>query len=110
MPPKRLNIPDDLSSVNLTKGVDTLEIVVTKTCTWCYTDPDSVFPAPPGFLAAGTYNVTDPHTKYGPYTPQNDGVVNFGASIPPIPCSTEGIQGTPHTITVTGGNMPGSKK
>jgi hypothetical protein len=110
MPAKHLNIPNDLQSVNLTKGVDTLEITVTATCTWCYSDPDGVFPAPPGFLAAGTYNVTTPHTTYGPYTPQNDGIINFGVSIPPVPCSTEGIAATPHTITVTGGNMPGSKK
>ena len=110
MPAKHLNIPNDLSSVNLNKGTDTLEITVTATCTWCYSDPNGVFPAPPGFLAAGTYNVTTPHTKYGPYTPQNDGVIEFGVSIPPTPCSTTGITATGHTITVTGGNMPHSKK
>jgi hypothetical protein len=99
---KRLNIPNDLSSVELTKGADSLEIVVTATCTWCYSDPDGVFPDPPGFLAANTYQVTNPHTKYGPYTPQKDGSVNFNTSTPPATCDPDGITGTPQTITVSG--------
>jgi hypothetical protein len=107
---KHLNIPHDLSSVNLTKGTDDIDITVTATCNWCFSDPDYVFGNPSTLLAPGLYTVTTPHTKYGPYTPQNDGTVNFGASIPPAACNPDGIQGTPHTITVTGGNMPGSKK
>lgn len=106
MATKHLNIPNDLKSVNLNKGTDNLDITVTATCNWCFSDPDYVFGNPSTLLPPGLYNVTTPHTTYGPYTPQNDGTVTFNATIPPTPCTTSSPRGVPQTITVTGGNMP----
>lgn len=96
---KQINIPHDLSSVNLTKGTDTLQIKVTANCSWCYSDPNNVFSA--GFLAAGSYVATNPPTTYGPYTPQNDGTVNVNA-VTSGTCSPTGTTATPHTIVVSG--------
>lgn len=106
MATKHLNIPNDLKSVNLNKGTDDLDITVTATCNWCFSDPDYVFGNPSTLLPPGLYNVTTPHTTYGPYTPQNDGTVTFNATIPPTPCTTSSPRGVPQTITVTGGNKP----
>jgi len=106
MATKHLNIPNDLSSINMTKGIDQLEITVTATCNWCYSDPQHVFGNPSTLLAPGLYNVTTPHTTYGPYSPVNDGTVTFNATIPPVACTTVTSKEVPQTITVTGGNMP----
>jgi hypothetical protein len=103
---KHLNIPNDLSSIEMTKGTDDLEIQVTATCNWCFSDPDYVFGNPSTLLSPGLYTVTNPHTKYGPYTPVNDGTVTVNATIPPIACTTNDPKGVPQTIKVTGGNMP----
>jgi hypothetical protein len=98
MPAKRLNIPGD-TNINLTKGVDTLEIVVTKNCSWCYSDPSTVFSN--GLLAAGTYTATDPHTCYGPYVPSSTGTVNFDAPTSGTCNPNGGPTETIHTIVVS---------
>jgi hypothetical protein len=101
---KHLNIPNDLKSVNMTKGTDTLLITVTADCYWCYDDPDHVFGNPPsGFLAAGYYQATNPHTSYGAYSPINDGTVQINATTT-SPCTVDNLKGVPQTIVVTGGN------
>jgi hypothetical protein len=101
MATKHLNIPNDLSSKQLTRGTDDIQITVTADCSWCYSDPNNVFAN--GFLAAGSYTATSPHTTYGPYTPANDGTVTVNA-VTSGNCTTAGVTATPHTITVTGGN------
>ena len=104
MPSKQLNIPNDLSSITLNKGTDTIQITVTADCYWCYCDPNGVFEVPPnGFLAPGFYAATTPHTSYGPYTPVNDGSVTINAPTSQ-PCTLNNLKGVPQTITVTGGN------
>lgn len=104
MAEKHLNIPNDLQSMTMTKGTDTLLITVTADCYWCYCDPNGVFQVPTsGFLASGFYAATNPHTNYGPYTPVNDGSVTFNAPTSQ-PCTLTSLKGVPQTITVTGGN------
>jgi hypothetical protein len=99
MATKHLNIPNDLKSINMTDGTDDLEITVTADCTWCYSDPDGVFPD--GLLAAGSYTATNPHTAYGPYTPDGAGTVTFDAVTTGTCDPDGGITGTVHSITVS---------
>ncbi len=103
MAEKRLTIPNNLSSINLTKGTDTLVIQVSANCYWCYCDPNGVFPVPPAFLAPGYYQATNPPTVYGPYTPANSGSVSINATTSQ-PCTLNNPTGVPQTIVVTGGN------
>lgn len=90
---KTLNIPHG-GNLSLNKNQDQLMIKVNQTCQWCYSDPNGVFSS---MLAAGQYS----SGEYGPYQAVKDGSVTFGDPID-APCSTEGVTGTPHTITVSG--------
>lgn len=89
---KTLNIPNG-GNLTLNKNQEDLLIHVTQTCQWCYSDPDGVFP---NMLPPGQYDPGD----YGPYDATGTGAVSYGDPINP-PCSTSGVAGTPHTITVT---------
>lgn len=96
---KPLNIPNDMSSLTLKKNVDSVTITVTADCTWCYSDPSGCFPN--GLLAPGYYPATNPHTSYGPYTPNNTGVVGIGSVAGNNPCvSSGGPAATVKSITV----------
>lgn len=89
---KKLNIPHG-GDLTLNKNQDQLEIHVTQTCQWCFSDPNGIFP---GILPPGQY---DPG-NYGPYIPVADGKVLYGDPIDK-PC-TPGKTETGHTITVSG--------
>lgn len=91
---KPLNIPNDLSSFSMTKNVDGVTITVTADCTWCYSDSNGCFPN--GLLAPGYYTATNPHTSYGPYTPNKAGNVGIGAVPGDNPCTPGG--GTRETM------------
>lgn len=93
---KTLKIPNGMNNESLKKA-DTLYIEVDADCTWCYSDPNNVFPT---FLPAGSYSVTTPHTTYGPYTAENDGTVYFNA-VTSGDCSPTGVTASGHTIVVS---------
>lgn len=93
---KTVTIPSGMQNQSLKKA-DSLQIKVEANCTWCYSDPDGVFPA---FLAAGTYMVTNPNTVYGPYVAANAGTVSFN-SVTSGDCNPTGITDAGHTIIVT---------
>ena len=95
MAPKILHIPDGTSK-DLHVG-DELDIIVTKTCTWCYEYPDNVFDS---MLPAGTYTVETPHHEYGPYKAANKGTMKWNA-VTSGDCSTDGLAEVPRSITVS---------
>ena len=94
---KTITLPNGLLSESLKKGVGSISFTVTQTCTFCYSDPTPCFPT---FMAAGNYTATTPPTTYGPYTPNADGTVLYGTSIPPAACSYTGDKETACSITV----------
>lgn len=89
---KTLTIPNKGGDLKLNKNQDQLEIHVSRKCQWCYDDQKHVFPKlpPQGPIDPG---------DYGPYIPQNEGVVTYGCPINP-PC-TPGKTLAIHTITVS---------
>jgi hypothetical protein len=99
MATKRLTIPNGSSNISLNKGVDSLTIEVNGDCTWCYSDPTPCFPN--GLLPAGSYTVTNPHTEYGPYTPDAAGTVNFNSVTSGTCDPNGGPVATMHTIVVS---------
>lgn len=100
MSTKHLHISNGMQNQSLNKNQDNFDITVNQTCTWCFSDPDYVFGNPSTLLPPGTYTVTNPHTKYGPYTPVNPGTVHFNA-VTSGTCDPNGDKDTGHTITVT---------
>jgi hypothetical protein len=92
---KHLNIPHDLSSMNIKVG-DSLEISVSANCNWCYSDPTPCFPN--GLLPNGSYTASTPSSTYGPATAGGTVFINAVTS---GPCNPQGLAATPHTIIVT---------
>jgi len=101
MATKQLNLPGNLSNVNLNKNQDTLSISFNEACTWCYSDPNNVFGNPSVLPAPGYYPKTSPPTSFDNLQPVADGTVLYNA-VTSGDCSPTGITATGHTITVTG--------
>ncbi|HZC42803.1 MAG TPA: hypothetical protein VE195_01425 [Acidobacteriaceae bacterium] len=100
----QIEIPNDNSPTM--SHADALNIKVTAQCTWCFLDPNGVFPLPPHrdalpatgtTLKPGTY-----HAK--PIANGPDGTIMYNTSIPPDPCSAKGgaEAAMPHQIIVAG--------
>lgn len=101
----KLRIPNGLVNQRMLHNVDDLRIEVTEDCTWCYSDRKNCFAN--GFLAAGPYKATRPHTTYRPYKAANAGTVLFnavtsGECAPELkPKHHKDHPLTPHSIIVT---------
>lgn len=102
----RVDIEIPNGSVNASmKNADELYIKVTENCTWCFSDPNGIFPVAPAAnsLPANNSQVTTANSPYGPCVPISGktGTVTYGSSIPPAPCTLQKTTGTlSHTITV----------
>jgi hypothetical protein len=101
MATKQLNLPGNLSNVNMNKNQDKLSISFKEACTWCYSDPNGVFGNPSVLPAPGYYQKTTPPTSFDNIQPVADGTVSYNA-VTSGDCNPEGITATGHTITVTG--------
>jgi hypothetical protein len=95
---KKIYLPSDMGSFRRKRNDESVTIVVTADCTWCYSDPNNCFAN--GFLAGGSYTATHPNTEYGPYTPVNAGTVYYNA-VTTGTCNPQGDAATGHTITVS---------
>lgn len=105
MPDTIIQIPNGTGNLSM-PNTDGLRIHVTAACTWCFSDPNNIFPttgnnalpASGTTLQEGWYPGVN--SAYQP-TAGVTGTINFNTSAPNTTCNVTGPECIPRSITVT---------